>query len=110
MDEKKIMATEEVKDVEVIDETKPKFGTRVKSWFSRNKKKFIIAGLGAAGIAAGVLVKQHKDKLRAEEAEDDAARAELAEEWYQRGLDAGRNALPEATDSETASETDEEES
>ena len=94
MNEKKIVEMEETNG-EVIVETKPKFGDKVKSFFSRNKKKFIIAGLGAAGIAAGVLVKNHKDKLRAEEEADEAERNALAEDWFSRGLEAGRSSIPE---------------
>ena len=88
---------------------KHKFGEKVKGFFSRNKKKFIIGGLAAAGIAAGALVKNHRDKVRDAEAEDEAARAELAEEWYNRGLAAGQGALPEP-ESEVADDTDTEES
>lgn len=108
MDEKKIVAEEKQNEQTVTVESKPKFGTRIKAFFGRNKKKFIIAGLGAAGIAAGVLVKQRKDKLRAAEEADEAERAALAEDWYNRGLLAGQAALPEETSESTESTTEDE--
>lgn len=105
VEKEEIEATGEV----TVEPEKPKFGARVKGFFARNKKKFIIGGLAAAGIAAGALVKNHRDKLRAEEEADEAERTALAEDWYERGLAAGR-ALPEATDSEVTEDANEEES
>ena len=87
---------------------KQKVGTKVKAFFSRNAKKFVIGGLAGAGIVAGILVKKHRDEVRAAEAEDEAERTALAEEWYERGLAAGQGALPEPTEAD--SETNEEES
>lgn len=109
MEEKKIVNEEEKKTetVEVTVEAKPKFGARVKGFFKRHKTKFIIAGLGAAGIAAGALVKQHKDKVREQEEADEAERTALAEEWYNRGLTAGQASLPESTESTESTTEDE---
>lgn len=71
---------------EAVVETKPTFKAKVKAWAKRNKKKILIvtgAVLAVGGAAAAKAIKDRKDEAAAQ---SEAEQAQLAEEWYNKGL------------------------
>lgn len=81
-----VMAEAEDNAQEVVVEQKPKFKDKAKTWWGRNKKKVLIGfgvALAAGGMAATKAIKDRKD---AAEAQAEAERTELAENWYQNSL------------------------
>lgn len=88
MDNEKVVEInkEENETPVVVVETKPKLKDRAKAFWKKNKVK-ILMGVGAALAVGGtVAYKAIKDKNDEASAQEEAERAELAEEWYQRGL------------------------
>lgn len=77
---------------EDVIETKPTFKAKVKAWAKRNKKKILIvtgAVLAVGGAAAAKAIKDRKDEAAAQA---EAEQAQLAEEWYNKGLLEARSA------------------
>lgn len=70
---------------ETVIEAKPKFKDRAKAWVKRNKKKILIVA-GAALAVGGAAAKAYKDKKDEAAAQAEAEQAQLAEDWYQKGL------------------------
>lgn len=71
---------------ENVVETKTKFRDKAKAWWGRNKKKVLIGAgvvLAAGGMTATKAIKDHKN---AAEAQAEAERTELAENWFQNSL------------------------
>lgn len=103
--EKKVISMEQAAEADVSVETKPKFMS--KEWRKQNRKKILIpvgVGLGILGLAIGKAIVDKKAEASAEEAQ----RTELAEEWFNRGLEEARSApaIPESVDVEyTQTET-----
>ena len=71
---------------ETVIETKLKFKDRAKSWVKRNKKKILIVSWAALAVGGAAAAKAYKDKKDEAAAQADAEQAQLAEEWYQKGL------------------------
>lgn len=97
---KKVIDMEQAVEAEVTIETKPSAKDKVKAWWGRNKKKILI-GVGAVlAVGGAAAVKTIKDRKEDAYAQAEAERQELAEEWYQRGLEEARTApaLPDAVD------------
>ena len=69
-----------------VIETKPKFKDRAKAWVKRNKKKILIVAGAALAVGGAAVAKAYKDKRDEAAAQSEAEQAQLAEEWYQRGL------------------------
>ena len=71
---------------ETIIEVKPKFKDRAKAWVKRNKKKILIVAGAALAVGGAAAAKAYKDKKDEAAAQSEAEQAQLAEEWYQKGL------------------------
>lgn len=71
---------------ETVIETKPKFKDRAKAWVKRNKKKILIVAGAALAVGGAAAAKAYKDKKDEAAAQSEAEQAQLAEDWYQRGL------------------------
>lgn len=71
---------------EAVVETKPKFKDRAKAWVKRNKKKILIVAGAALAVGGAAAAKAYKDKKDEAAAQSEAEQAQLAEDWYQRGL------------------------
>lgn len=69
-----------------VIEAKPKFKDRAKAWVKRNKKKILIVAGAAFAVCGAAAAKAIKDKKDEAAAQSEAEQAQLAEEWYQRGL------------------------
>lgn len=69
-----------------VIETKPKFKDRAKSWAKRNKKKILIVAGAALAVYGAAAAKAYKDKKDEAAAQSEAEQAQLAEDWYQKGL------------------------
>lgn len=82
----KVIEMKETLEQEAVVETKPKFKARVKSWVKRNKKKILIVTGAALAVGGAAAAKMYKDRKDESAAQAEAEQAQLAEEWYQRGL------------------------
>lgn len=71
---------------ETVIEAKPKFKDRAKAWVKRNKKKILIVAGAALAVGGAAAAKAYKDKKDEAAAQSEAEQAQLAEEWYQKGL------------------------
>lgn len=71
---------------ETVIETKPKFGAKVKAWAKRNKRKILIVAGAALAVGGAAAAKAYKDRKDEAAAQSEAEQAQLAEEWYQKGL------------------------
>lgn len=71
---------------ETAIETKPTFKDRAKAWAKRNKKKILIVAGAALAVGGAAAAKAFKDRKDEAAAQADAEQAQLAEEWYQKGL------------------------
>lgn len=71
---------------ETVIETKPKLKDRANAWWKRNKKKILIVAGAALAVGGAAAAKAYKDKKDEAAAQADAEQAQLAEDWYQRGL------------------------
>lgn len=71
---------------ETVIETKPKFKDRAKAWAKRNKRKILIVAGAALAVGGAAAAKMYKDKKDEAVAQSEAEQAQLAEEWYQKGL------------------------
>lgn len=67
-----------------VIEAKPKLKDRAKAWVKRNKKKILIVAGAALAVGGAAAAKAYKDKK--DEAAAQAEQAQLAEDWYQKGL------------------------
>ena len=71
---------------ETVIEAKPKFKDRAKAWVKRNKKKILIVAGAALAVVGAAAAKAYKDKRDEAAAQAEAEQAQLAEDWYQKGL------------------------
>ena len=71
---------------ETVIEAKPKFKDRAKAWVKRNKKKILIVAGAALAVGGAAAAKAYKDKKDEAAAQAEAEQAQLAEDWYQKGL------------------------
>lgn len=100
--EKVIEMVEAENTQEIVIETKPKFKDRAKAWVKRNKKKILIVAGAALAVGGAAVVKVYKDKKDEAAAQVEAEQAQLAEEWYQKGLLEAH----ESSNTDTAIETE----
>ena len=72
MDENKVVMKidEENQTVEVVAPTKLKFKDKVKNFWAKNKKKIIIGGIAAIGIAGGAIATEKILEKRAQEVDE----------------------------------------
>lgn len=71
---------------ETVIETKPKLKDRAKAWVKRNRKKILIVAGAALAVGGAAAAKAYKDKKDEAVAQAEAEQAQLAEDWYQKGL------------------------
>lgn len=102
--EKVIEVKEALNTQDAVVETKPKFKAKAKAWAKRNKKKILIAVGAALAVGGAAAAKAYKDRKDEATAQSEAEQAQLAEEWYQRGLLEAHGASN--TETETAIETE----
>lgn len=84
--EKVIELEAENNSQETVIEAKTKFKDRAKAWVKRNKKKILIVAGAALAVGGAAAAKAYKDKKDEAAAQAEAEQAQLAEDWYQRGL------------------------
>ncbi len=104
MDKEKVIEIKEAENnvQETVIETKPKFKDRAKAWAKRNKKKILIVAGAALAVGGAAAAKAYKDKKDEAAAQSEAEQAQLAEDWYQRGLLEAH----ESSNTDTAIETE----
>lgn len=71
---------------ETAIKAKPKLKDRAKAWAKRNKKKILIVAGAALAVGGAAAAKAYKDKKDEAAAQAEAEQAQLADEWYQKGL------------------------
>lgn len=87
MDKEKVIELEaENNSQETVIEAKPKLKDRAKAWVKRNKKKILIVAGAALAVGGAAAAKAYKDKKDEAAAQAEVEQAQLAEDWYQRGL------------------------
>lgn len=87
MDKEKVIEVEaENNSQETAIEAKPKFKDRAKSWAKRNRKKILIVAGAALAVGGAAAAKAYKDRKDEAAAQSEAEQAQLAEDWYQKGL------------------------
>lgn len=104
MDKEKVIEIKEAENnvQETVIEAKPKFKDRAKAWAKRNKKKILIVAGAALALGGAAAAKAYKDKKDEAAAQSEAEQAQLAEDWYQRGLLEAH----ESSNTDTAIETE----
>lgn len=97
-----MMEAEQNAQETTVIETKPKFKDRAKAWVKRNKKKILIVAGAALAVGGAAAAKAYKDKRDEAAAQAEAEQAQLAEDWYQKGLLEAH----ESSNTDTAIETE----
>lgn len=84
--EKVIEVEAENNSQDTVIEVRPKLKDRAKAWVKRNKKKILIVAGAALAVGGAAAAKAYKDKKDEAAAQAEAEQAQLAEDWYQKGL------------------------